>query len=186
MKGSDKQSASTINTKQSSGCGRAQTVGGQKTTIMKKQLFLGTLVLFLSLQMALGQTAQKAASPVFYVSTVEIVCNKGNFKETRKKIHVVSLAMWSVFQNIGLRISDANNTTVASYNTIPGDFYTPPLALTAGASYTITFLDGSGNVMGVGTHAPNPNPYTRVAPACGIELPLGPKISRPVKTKAFE
>ena len=117
-------------------------------------------------------------APIFYVTKVEILCCQANRWSTigQKTVHIVSSAGTSVFTSISLKITDANNVQVALFNHITSDFTTPCLNLIAGQLYTISVLDGFGNIILMQNG--EQNPFSRLALDCMVRYnqSLGPTL----------
>lgn len=151
-----------------------------KFKIMKISRILKTLIfvafMFVSFQMSFAQKqpTKKVLTKIWNCSKVEIQCGK-TFRNSFKRIYIESTAGSGNFKNEKIVVKDANGNVIStSPELITSTKYTSaPYNLKGGETYTITIIDGSGNI-----HKNNNgqvNSYTITAPKCGLEKEIGKK-----------
>ncbi len=146
--------------------------------IYKLLIFIAFILLSSEMSFAQKQPTKKVLTKTWNCSKVEIQCGKKTLKNFYKKIYVESTAGSGSFKNEKIVVKDANGNVISpSPELITSTKYTSaPYNLKGGQTYTITIIDGSGNI-----HKNNNgqvNSYTIVAPKCGVEKELGKKDSK--------
>ena len=116
--------------------------------IFKTLIFIAFILLSSEMSFAQKQPTKKVLTKTWNCSKVEILCGKKTLKNFYKKIYVESTAGSGNFKNEKIVVKDAHGNIISPSPELitSTKFTSAPYNLKGGQTYTITIIDGSGNI----------------------------------------